>query len=180
MKIDVFEAKSSQDGSWGDLGSIWVAKRGRLGRPLEGQVGSKKGRKSDAKKGLVLAWFWVTLGPIVVGSLGAGSNKGETEQHLPFRLQSLHVVLSLSCLCLVLVFVICFLHVSCLCLRLVPLFVFAFALSLSLSCLVFVLCLSLAFVLSLSCLCFVTALFLFCPRLCCVCLCFISVFAFGG
>ena len=54
MKNDVFEAKWSQDRSWGDLGSIWVAKRGRLGRPLEGQVGSKKGRKSDAKKGLVL------------------------------------------------------------------------------------------------------------------------------
>ena len=47
-------ATGSQDGSWGDLGSIWVAKRGRLGRPLEGQVGSKKGRKSDAKKRLRL------------------------------------------------------------------------------------------------------------------------------
>ena len=78
MKNDVFEAKSSQDGSWGDLGSIWVAKRGRLGRPLEGQVGSKKGRKSDAKKGLVLAWSWGGVGAIVVGSLGAGSDKGET------------------------------------------------------------------------------------------------------
>ena len=78
MKNDVFEAKSSQDRSWGDLESIWVAKRGRLGRSLEGQVGSKKGRKSDAKKGLVLAWSWGGGGPIVVRSLGAGSDKGET------------------------------------------------------------------------------------------------------
>ena len=54
LKNNVFEAKWSQDGSWGDLGSIWVAKRGRLGGPLEGQVGSRKGRKSEAKKGLVL------------------------------------------------------------------------------------------------------------------------------
>ena len=78
MKNDVFEAKWSQDGSWEDLGSIWVAKRGRLGRPLEGQVGSKKGRKSDAKKGLVLAWSWGRVRPIAVRSLGAGGNKGET------------------------------------------------------------------------------------------------------
>ena len=76
MKNDVFEAKWSQDGSWGDLGSIWVAKRGRLGRPLEGQVGSKKGRKSDAKKGLVLAWSWGGVEAIVVRSLGAGGNRG--------------------------------------------------------------------------------------------------------
>ena len=54
MKNDVFEAKSSQDGSWGDLGSIWVAKRGRLGRPFGTYVESKKVKKSDAKKGFVL------------------------------------------------------------------------------------------------------------------------------
>ena len=78
LKNDVFEAKSSQDRSWGDLGSIWVAKRGRLGRPLEGQVGSKKGRKSDAKKGLVLAWSWGGVDSIGVGSLWPRSNKGET------------------------------------------------------------------------------------------------------
>ena len=34
VKIDVFEEKWSQDASWDDLGSIWVAKRGRLGRPF--------------------------------------------------------------------------------------------------------------------------------------------------
>ena len=78
MKNDVFEAKSSQDGSWGDLGSIWVAKRGRFGRPLEGQVGSKKGRKSDAKKGLVLGGLKGEVGAPVVRSLEAGSDKGET------------------------------------------------------------------------------------------------------
>ena len=78
MKNDVFEAKWSQDGSWGDLGSIWVAKGGRLGRPLEGQVESKKGRKSHAKKGLVLAWSWGGVRGNPVRSLGAGGNKGET------------------------------------------------------------------------------------------------------
>ena len=54
MKIDVFEKKWSQDASWDDLGSIWVAKGVRKGRPLETKVASKKGRKNDAKKGLVL------------------------------------------------------------------------------------------------------------------------------
>ena len=34
LKIDLFEEKWSQDASWDDLGSIWVAKRGRLGRPF--------------------------------------------------------------------------------------------------------------------------------------------------
>ena len=43
---------------------------------------------------------------MVVGSLQAGSNKGETGQHLPLRLYRLSVVLvfvsCLSCLCLIL------------------------------------------------------------------------------
>ena len=34
VEIDVFEKEASQDPSWADLGSIWVAKRGRLGRPF--------------------------------------------------------------------------------------------------------------------------------------------------
>ena len=78
MKNVVFEAKSSQDGSWGDLGSIWVAKRGPLGSPLEGQVGSKKRKKSDAKKGLVLegqGGGW-TISPL--GHFGPVESKGET------------------------------------------------------------------------------------------------------
>ena len=78
MSIDVFEQKCSQDTSWDDLGSIWVAKGGRLGRPLEGQVGSKKGRKSDAKKGLVLEGLGGGVEAIAVTSLGAGGDKGET------------------------------------------------------------------------------------------------------
>ena len=76
MKNYVFEAKSSQDGSWGDLGSIWVAKRGRLGRPLEGQVGSKKGRKSDAKKGLVLVGLGGGWRGLWLGHLGPGVIRG--------------------------------------------------------------------------------------------------------
>ena len=43
-------------------------------------------RESDAKKGLVLAWSWGGVEAIVVGSLGAGSDKGETELRLPLRL----------------------------------------------------------------------------------------------
>ena len=46
MKNDVFEAKSSQDGSWGDLGSILVAKRGRLGAPRRPQIDQNDDRKS--------------------------------------------------------------------------------------------------------------------------------------
>jgi len=34
LKIDLFEEKWSQDASWDDLGPVWVAKRGRLGRPF--------------------------------------------------------------------------------------------------------------------------------------------------
>ena len=33
MEIDVVEKKSFQDTSWVDLGPIWVAKGGRLGKP---------------------------------------------------------------------------------------------------------------------------------------------------
>ena len=43
-------------------------------------------RESDAKKGLVLEGLGGGLGPIVVRSLGAGSDKGETELRLPLRL----------------------------------------------------------------------------------------------
>ena len=35
VEIDVFEKKWSQDASWDDLGSIWVAKGGPKGRLLE-------------------------------------------------------------------------------------------------------------------------------------------------
>ena len=38
-KINVLEEKWCQDASWDDLGSIWVAKRGRLGRPLGVKLG---------------------------------------------------------------------------------------------------------------------------------------------
>ena len=44
----------SQDASWADLGPIWVAKRGPRRGLLEAKLGSKRVRKSDAKKGLVL------------------------------------------------------------------------------------------------------------------------------
>ena len=67
----------SQDPSWTDLGSIWVAKGGPRGRLLEAKLGSKKVKKSDAKKGLVLRRLGGGDG-IAVGSLWAGSDKGET------------------------------------------------------------------------------------------------------
>ena len=41
-------------------------------------MGSKKVRKNEVKKGLVLRGQKGTLGEIVVGSLWAGGNKGET------------------------------------------------------------------------------------------------------
>ena len=49
MKIDVFEQMWSQDASWVDLGSIWVAKRGRLGRPLGSSWGSNGEGEAKAK-----------------------------------------------------------------------------------------------------------------------------------
>ena len=54
MEIDVFEEKSSQDASWPHLGTIWVAKGEPRGGLLEVKLGSKRVRKSKAKKGLVL------------------------------------------------------------------------------------------------------------------------------
>ena len=42
-------------------------------------------KKSDAKKGLVLVGLEGGVGPIAVTSLGAGSDKGETELRLPLR-----------------------------------------------------------------------------------------------
>ena len=71
-KIDLFEEKWSQDASWDDLGPIWVAKRGRLGRPFAAQVGPKRMKKSDAKKGLVLGGQGGGVAAFVVGSLEAG------------------------------------------------------------------------------------------------------------
>ena len=53
----------------------------------------KKVRKSDAKKGLVLEGLGGGVGAIVVRSLGAGSDKGETGWHLPPSLNSVHVPL---------------------------------------------------------------------------------------
>ena len=44
-KIDVLEEKWCQDACWDDLGSIWVAKRGRLGRPKGTQEASKTNPK---------------------------------------------------------------------------------------------------------------------------------------
>ena len=78
MEIDVFEKKSFQDASWVDLGPIWVAKRGPRGGLLETKLGSKRVRKSEAKKGLVLGGLGGGVAPFVVGSLAAGSDKGET------------------------------------------------------------------------------------------------------
>ena len=62
MKNDVFEAKSSQDGSWGDLGSILVAKRGRLGALKRPQVDQNEDRKSIN--------FLIDFGPIFVRPCG--------------------------------------------------------------------------------------------------------------
>ena len=69
VENDVFEKKSSQDPSWADLGSIWVAKGGPRGGLLETKVGSKRVRKSEAKKGLVLGGLWGGIPSFVVGSL---------------------------------------------------------------------------------------------------------------
>ena len=64
-----FHKIGSQDASWVDLGPSWVAKGGPRGGLLETKLGSKRRRKSDAKKGLVLGGQgggatvggWVTL-----------------------------------------------------------------------------------------------------------------------
>ena len=69
MEIDVFKEKSSQDPSWPHLGPIWVAKRAPRGGLLEAKLGSKRVRKSEAKKGLVLGGLGGGVEPIVVGSL---------------------------------------------------------------------------------------------------------------
>ena len=63
---------SFQDASWDDLGAIWVAKRGPRRGLLGGKLGSKKVRKNEVKKGLVLRGQGVTLDQSVVGSLWAG------------------------------------------------------------------------------------------------------------
>ena len=86
MEIDVFEKKSRQDPSWTDLGSIWVAKGGPRGGLLEAKLESKRVKKSDAKKGLVLGGQGGGVHPFAVGQLEAGSDKGETGQPLPLRL----------------------------------------------------------------------------------------------
>ena len=74
MKNDVFEAKSSQDGSWGDLGSILVAKRGRLGAPKRPQISPKSRPKIDQILDRFLIDFWGDLGArgLAVGGRGAG------------------------------------------------------------------------------------------------------------
>ena len=77
MEIDVFEKRSSRDPSWPGLGPIWVAKRGPRGGLLEAKLGSKRVRKSDTKKGLVLVGQGGWVEQIAVGSLGAGGHKGE-------------------------------------------------------------------------------------------------------
>ena len=60
---------SFQDASWDDLEAIWVAKRGPRRGLLGSKVGSKRVRKSEAKKGLVLGGLGGDLPPLVVGSL---------------------------------------------------------------------------------------------------------------
>ena len=86
MEVGVFEKKSSQDLSWADLGPIWVAKRGPRRGLLETKLGSKRGRKSEAKKGLVLGGLgggWLRW---ALGHFEPGVIKGETGWHLPPRL----------------------------------------------------------------------------------------------
>ena len=61
--------RRSQDASWVHLGPSWVAKGGPRRGLLETKLGSKRVRKSDAKKGLVLGGLGGDLAPIVVGSL---------------------------------------------------------------------------------------------------------------
>ena len=67
MEIDVFEKRSSRDPSWTGLGPIWVAKRGPRGGLLETKLASKKVRKNDAKKGLVLGGKGGGVHALVVG-----------------------------------------------------------------------------------------------------------------
>ena len=69
MKIVVFEKKYSQDPSWIDFGPIWVAKGGPRGGLLEAKLGSKRVRKSEAKKGLVLGGQVGGVHALVVGSV---------------------------------------------------------------------------------------------------------------
>ena len=69
VENDVFEKKSSQDTSWADLGPIWVAKRGPRRGLLETKLGSKRVRKSEAKKGLVLGGLGGGVAALGVGSL---------------------------------------------------------------------------------------------------------------
>ena len=57
----------SQDASWVHLGPSWVAKGGPRGGLLETKLESKRGRKSEAKKGLVLGGLGGGVGPFVVG-----------------------------------------------------------------------------------------------------------------
>ena len=60
-------------------------------------MGAKKGKKSDVEKGLVLARLGGDLKPIVVTSLDAGGDKGETGQHLPLSLVGGLVVVICFC-----------------------------------------------------------------------------------
>ena len=78
MEINVFGKKSSQDASWADLGQIWVAKGHPRGGLLEAKLGSKRVTTNDAKKGLVVRRLGGGWMQIAVGSLCAGSDKGET------------------------------------------------------------------------------------------------------
>ena len=72
MKNDVFEAKSSQDRSWGDLGSILVAKRGRLGAPKRPQIGPKSTPKIDQIFDRFLIDFGAPWGDLESGAGGRG------------------------------------------------------------------------------------------------------------
>ena len=84
MENDVFEKKSSQDPSWADLGSIWVAKGGPRGGLLETKLGSKRVRKSEAKKGLVLGGLGGGWGRLWLGNFGPGVIRGRLGSISPF------------------------------------------------------------------------------------------------
>ena len=73
-----FHKIRSQDASWVDLGPSWVAKGGPRRGLLETKLGSKRIRKNETKKGLVLGGLGGGAGQTVAGPSGAGSDKGET------------------------------------------------------------------------------------------------------
>ena len=96
MKFNLFHKMRSQDASWLHLGVVWAPKGVQDGTLLGIKLGWKRVSKSDAKK----VSSWEVLGdpypPIVVRSLGAGGNKGETGRRLPPSLLAFALPLSPS------------------------------------------------------------------------------------